>query len=159
MPEAGMQAIVRLEEITGIPGFPARSFIKPGVDISRPTANGTTRPTRQWRWKGDTSSDEIVGHYFVYPIYYDLVADDDEKPALRGGVERITNHILDHNYQLVDVDGKPTRWGWWAPDLIWNDADETGLRALHMLSHLRVAHSHDRRPAASRRSTRPRTTS
>ena len=28
----GMQAIMRLEEITGIPGFPARSFIKTGVD-------------------------------------------------------------------------------------------------------------------------------
>jgi hypothetical protein len=29
---AGMQAIRRLESITGIPGFPARSFIKVGVD-------------------------------------------------------------------------------------------------------------------------------
>jgi hypothetical protein len=40
----------------------------------------------------------------------------------------------------VDLDGKPTRWGWWAPDEIWAEADETGLRALHILSHLRVAH-------------------
>ena len=54
-------------------------------------------------------------------------------------IDRITNHILDHGYQLVDVDGKRTRWGWWAPDLIWDDPDETGLRALHILSHLRVA--------------------
>ena len=135
----GMQAIVRLEEITGIPGFPARSFIKPGVDIQPTDGEWHDTPDKQWRWKGDTSSDEIVGHYFVYPIYYDLVAAEDEKPALRGVVDRITNHILDHGYQLVDVDGKPTRWGWWAPDQIWNDADETGLRALHILAHLRVA--------------------
>ena len=28
----GMNALLRLEAITGIPGFPARSFIKAGVD-------------------------------------------------------------------------------------------------------------------------------
>ena len=138
----GMNALIRLEAITGIPGFPARSFIKvraPGRTCSRRTANGTTRRTKQWRWKGDTSSDEIVGHYFVYPIYYDLVADEAEKPALRAVIDRITNHILDNNYQLVGPGGKRTRWGWWGPAAIWEDPDETGLRALHMLSHLRVA--------------------
>ena len=135
----GMQALMRLESITGIPGFPARSFIKKGVDEQ--PSDGEWHDTKDgvWRWKGDTSSDEIVGHYFVYPIYHDLVADDSEKVALRGVIDRITNHILDHGYHLVDVDGKPTRWGWWAPNEIWEDPDETGLRALHMVSHLQVA--------------------
>jgi hypothetical protein len=135
----GMQAIVRLEAITGIPGFPARSFIKVGEDVQPRDGEWHDTPDRQWRWKGDTSSDEIVGHYFVYPLYHDLVATEDEKPALRAVIDRITNHILDNDYQLIDVDGKRTRWGWWAPDAIWEDPDETGLRALHMLSHLRVA--------------------
>jgi hypothetical protein len=135
----GMQAIMRLEAITGIPGFPARSFIKGGEDIQPREGEWHDTPDKAWRWKGDTSSDEIVGHYFVYPIYYDLVADDAEKPALRAAIERITNHILDNHYQLVDVDGQRTRWGWWGPDAIWEDPDETGLRALHILSHLRVA--------------------
>ena len=142
----GMQAIVRLEEITGIPGFPARSFIKPGVDAQPADGEWHDTPDKQWRWKGDTSSDEIVGHYFVYPIYYDLVATDGEKPALRGVIDRITNHILDHGYQLADVDGQRTRWGWWSPDLIWDDPDELGLRALHILSHLRVALSMTENP-------------
>jgi hypothetical protein len=135
----GMDAIVRLEQITGIPGFPARSFIRKGVDIQPSDGEWHDTPDGQWRWKGDTSSDEIVGHYFVYPIYYDLVAADDEKETLRAVIDRITNHILDHDYQLVDVDGQRTRWGWWTPELIWDDADETGLRALHILAHLRVA--------------------
>jgi hypothetical protein len=135
----GMNAIVRLEAITGIPGFPARSFIKVGADVQPPDGEWHDTPDRQWRWKGDTSSDEIVGHYFVYPIYYDLVADDSEKVALRAVIERITNHILDHDYQLVGPGGKRTRWGWWGPAAIWEDPDETGLRALHILSHLRVA--------------------
>jgi hypothetical protein len=135
----GMQAIIRLEAITGIPGFPARSFIKVGEDIQPRDGEWHDTADKAWRWKGDTSSDEIVGHYFVYPIYYDLLADDGEKPALRAAIERITNHILDNRYQLIDVDGQRTRWGWWGPDAIWGDPDETGLRALHILSHLRVA--------------------
>jgi hypothetical protein len=135
----GMQAIMRLEAITGRPGFPARSFIRTGVDVQTTDGEWHDTPDKQWRWKGDTSSDEIVGHYFIYPIYHDLVADAAEKPALQGVIERITNHILDNNYQLIDVDGQATRWGWWGPDKIWADPDETGLRALHMLSHLRVA--------------------
>ena len=135
----GMQAIMRLETITGIPGFPARSVVKVGEDIQPKDGEWHDASDKEWRWKGDTSSDEIVGHYFIYPIYHDLVASDEEKPALRSVVDRMTNHVLDHGYQLVDVDGQKTRWGWWGPDLIWEDPDETGLRALHMLSHLRVA--------------------
>ncbi len=135
----GMQAIVRLESITGIPGFPARSFIKTGVDAQPADGEWHDTPDKAWRWKGDTSSDEIVGHYFVYPIYFDLAADDAEKPALSAALDRITNHILDHGYQLIDADGRRTRWGFWGPDAIWEDPDETGLRALHILSHLRVA--------------------
>lgn len=135
----GMQAVMRLEAITGIPGFPARSFIKVGEDLQPKDGEWHDTPDKAWRWKGDTSSDEIVGHYFAYPIYHDLVADESEKPALRAVIDRITNHILDNHYQLVDVDGKRTRWGWWGPEAIWEDPDETGLRALHILAHLRVA--------------------
>jgi hypothetical protein len=137
--QQGMRAILRLEEITGIPGFPARSFIRKGVDIQPQDGEWHDTPDGQWRWKGDTSSDEIVGNYFVYPIYYDLVADEDEKRLLAAALDRITNHILDHGYQLIDVDGKRTRWGWWGPESIWEDADEMGLRALHILAHLRTA--------------------
>ncbi len=135
----GMNALMRLEEISGNPGFPARSFIKVGVDVQPKDGEWHDTPDKLWRWKGDTSSDEIVGHYFIYPLYFDLVADESEKPKLIGVIDRITNHILDHNYQLVDLDGKRTMWGFWGPDQIWDDPDEVGLRALHILAHLRVA--------------------
>jgi hypothetical protein len=135
----GMQAVMRLEAITGIPGFPARSFIKVGEETQPAHGEWHDTPDKAWRWKGDTSSDEIAGHYFVYPLYYDLVAAEDEKPLLRRAIDRITNHILDNKYQLIDVDGERTRWGWWGPDAIWEDPDETGLRALLILSHVKVA--------------------
>ncbi len=135
----GFEAMLRLEEITGIPGFHARSFIKVGDDVQPQDGEWHDTADGKWRWKGDTSSDEIVGHYFGYAVYYDLVADDAEKQKIRGVVARTTDHILNNNYQLIDVDGKRTRWGWWGPEEIWADPDETGLRALHILSHLRVA--------------------
>ena len=54
-----MRALVRLEGITGIPGFFARSFKSvneppPGGGEWHPTPDG------KWLWKGDTSSDEAV---------------------------------------------------------------------------------------------------
>jgi hypothetical protein len=135
----GFEAMLRLEEITGIPGFHARSFIKVGEDVQPQDGEWRDTADGKWRWKGDTSSDEIVGHYFGYAVYYDLVADEAEKQKIRGVVTRMTDHILNNNYQLIDVDGKRTRWGWWGPEEIWADPDETGLRALHILSHLRAA--------------------
>jgi hypothetical protein len=136
----GFEAILRLEEITGIPGFHARSFIRIGEDIQPKDGEWHDTPDGKWRWKGDTSSDEIVGLYFGYAVYYDLVADEEEKRKIRGVVTRMTDHILNNNYQLIDTDGKRTLWGWWGPEEIWADPDETGLRALHILSHLRAAH-------------------
>ncbi len=138
--KVGLEAMLRLEQITGISGFHARSIIKIGEDIQPKDGEWHTTADGLWRWKGDTSSDEIVGHYFGYAIYYDLVADEAEKQKIRGVVTRMTDHILNNNYQLIDVDGKRTRWGWWAPEDIWEDPDETGLRALHLLAHLRTAH-------------------
>ncbi|MFN7999919.1 MAG: hypothetical protein U0X75_02760 [Acidobacteriota bacterium] len=138
--KVGLAAMLRLEQITGISGFHARSIIKIGEDIQPKDGEWHTTADGQWRWKGDTSSDEIVGHYFGYAVYYDLVADATEKEKIRGVVTRMTDHILNNNYQLIDTDGKRTRWGWWAPEDIWEDPDETGLRALHMLAHLRTAH-------------------
>lgn len=138
--KVGLEAMLRLEQITGISGFHARSIIKIGEDIQPKDGEWHTMADGQWRWKGDTSSDEIVGHYFGYAVYYDLVADEAEKQKIRGVVTRMTDHILNNNYQLIDVDGKRTRWGWWAPEDIWEDPDETGLRALHMLAHLKTAY-------------------
>ena len=153
---AGMQALMRLEAITGIPGFPARSFIKKGVDEQ--PSDGEWHDTQDgvWRWKGDTSSDEIVGHYFVYPIYHDLVADDSEKVALRGVIDRITNHILDTGItsstwmasRRAGAGGRRTRSG--------KTRTKPGCARCTCVSHLQVAiHSRARRRIA--RSIRRRT--
>jgi hypothetical protein len=97
----------------------------------------------KWYWKCDTSSDELDGHYFCYAAYYDLVAQtDDEKRAAREVIAAVTDHLLEHDFNLVDHDGKPTRWGVFGPKSLNLDprwAGARGLNSLAILSYLRVA--------------------
>ena len=144
-----MQALLRLETITGISGFPARAI----CHVDEPQfAQRSLRSDSEWHespvekgwyWKGETSSDELDGHYFGWYVFYELAANEQEKLAVRAVVKRVTDHILDHGYSLVDIDGKPTTWGYWSPEKLNDDPvwwPERGLNSLEMLSHLKVAY-------------------
>ena len=97
----------------------------------------------KWYWKSDTSSDELDGHYFFYPLYYDLVADTkEEKERVREVVRDLTDHLIEHDYCLIDHDGKPTRWAAYGPKWLNHGANwwaERGLKSLSILSYLAVA--------------------
>ncbi len=97
----------------------------------------------QWYWKGDTSSDELDGHYFLYAQYYELCAETPEEKARVAEVVRgLTDHLLEHGYVLVDVDGTATRWGVYDPRSLNLDPRwwwERGLNSLSLLSYLAVA--------------------
>lgn len=97
----------------------------------------------QWYWKTDTSSDELDGHYFFYGLYYDLVAKtEEERSAVRAHVAALTDHLVSHNFQLVDHDGKPTRWSIFNPEEMNMNRDwwqERGMNSLSMLAYLKVA--------------------
>ena len=93
-------------------------------------------------FKGDTSSDEIAGHYLAWFVSHRLVADEEEQKAIADACRAVTDHILDHDYTLVGPDGKRTSWGVWTPAVLNEDpewAGERGLGSLEILSHLRVA--------------------
>jgi len=53
--------------------------------------------------------------------------------------KRIMDHILEHGYTLVDLDGQPTTWGWWAPEKLLKEPDERALNSLQLLSFLKTA--------------------
>jgi hypothetical protein len=60
----------------------------------------------RWYWKADTSSDELDGHYFFYPLYFDFCADTDaEKERVREVVRDATDHLITHGFTLTDHDG------------------------------------------------------
>jgi hypothetical protein len=137
-----LEALMFQERITEIPGFVARSFVPIDDDPVKYGGEWHRSTDGKWWWKGDTSSDELDGHYFAYAVYYDLCADEAEREEIRGYVSRITDHILDHGYNYVGPPGKPTTWGVWAPEKLNHDLewiDDRGLNSLEMLSHLKVA--------------------
>ena len=132
------EAVLFLEEVTGKHGFPARSYIRKGEPM--PT-DGQWHWTEdgQYYWKGDTSSDEIVGHMFLYSIATDLLPDTELKKHIAETTARIMNHILDHGYYLVDVTGKPTLWGRWSPEYFKVEKGDSTLNSLELLSFLKSA--------------------
>ncbi|GMV99320.1 MAG: hypothetical protein AMXMBFR84_04590 [Candidatus Hydrogenedentota bacterium] len=159
-------ALEFLRTVTGMPGFIARTVIpvewarmadpnetfdereradrlagdprfKPVEDRWRLSADG------KWRWKGDTSSDEITGHFYGYLTYFNLAADAGEKDRVRNHVRLVMDYIIDGGYMLLDKDGKHTRWGVWAPDKLNHDPDwrpERGINAAEILSFLKVTY-------------------
>lgn len=97
----------------------------------------------KWLWKGDTSSDEMCGHVFGYYFYYELVADEPEKVVIRKHVAKIVDYLIAHNFNFVDVDGKPTRWSVWSPDQLNHDPEwipDKSQNSMEMLGFLKLAH-------------------
>lgn len=104
-----------LNDVTGIHGLFARSATPPGepCPTSWPWHNSTAMPG--YCFKGDASSDELVGHAMAYPLYAMLV---DNVTHASGGQSvavdlllNITTYIIHNNFTLVDVTGFPTTWG------------------------------------------------
>lgn len=139
--QRAFNAIVRLETITPIKGFYARSFKSKNEP---PPHGGEWHPTPdgEWVWKGDTSSDESVGHYYAHSVYYDLVANDAEKQQIRSLVAGMTDYLMANDYDMPDLDGKPTRWGQWSERYYKTQEGqyEKALRSLELLSFLKVTH-------------------
>ncbi len=165
---AAFEAVAFLSEVTqggshpAPPGFPARTILP--TSGRNPNDHDTPEHDRnnrkrdplwkvidprwpksadgKWYWKSDTSSDELDGHFFLYAQYYDLVAETEaEKARVREVVLRITDHLIEHGFQLIDHDGRPTRWARFSPEdlnggLYWA---ERGLNSLSILSYLKVA--------------------
>ncbi|HID57386.1 TPA: hypothetical protein EYP37_12700, partial [Candidatus Poribacteria bacterium] len=139
-----LRALAFLEEVTPIPGFVARAARR--VDEPRSRKSGGEwhlSEDGKWEWKGDTSSDEIVGHFFGYSVCWDLAADEEDKSLIREKIAKITDHIIENGFVLRDVDGERTQWGVWSPELL--NGDEywrygRGLNSLEILSHLKTAY-------------------
>ncbi len=139
------EALERLETVSGISGYPARSYALATDSVKQSRSphpkNWHPSPDGKWQWLDDTSSDEIVGHIFTIALFHDLVADDLQKERSVSLIERILNHIIDNDFQLIDFDGKPTRWGIWNPDSLNHSKNwmyERGLNSLQILSHLKT---------------------
>lgn len=140
-----LKAMIKLTTISGKEGFTARALRYKGehefqnaknIDEWHLLENG------EIEWLGETSSDEITGHFFAYSTFYDLCANEEEKKEIAGVVDKIMNHIIDNNFKLVDVDGKPTTWANWNPNDLNNNHKwiyEKGTNSLEISAFLKTA--------------------
>lgn len=150
-----MNALLDLVRLTGVPGFPARTVVRKDEEVHgyNPAETvripGGTAPLwfpspvdRSIICKGDTSSDELDGHYFAWYVYYEHVADEHERAEIRSIVRAVTSNLLDHDYTLVGPTGYHTRWGVFGPQFLNDDPtwfEERGLNSAEMLCYLKVA--------------------
>ena len=137
-----------LEAITGIPGLPARAIWVKGERGHKSEATSGGYPAKwnqaadpRFEWKGDTSSDEICSHFHSVSLFVDLAALGGEGPEARKHLARIASHLLEHHWQLIDVGGKPTRWGRWDPPYFNTEEGraDRGLQSLEILSFMKCA--------------------
>lgn len=139
-------AMIKLTKVSGIKGFTARAIRYPDERDYGTGARQEWHITKdsegnELEWLGETSSDEMVGHFYCYANYYDLVADEKEKELISSVVSEILDHILDNNYRLIDADSLPTTWANWDPELLNNDnkwINEKGTNSLQILTFLQV---------------------
>lgn len=140
----GMNALLLLTKISGLPGFTARAVRYPG---ERGYGDGDKEwalsPDGSCEWKGETSSDEMTGHFFGFSVYYDLCADEKEKEEIRAALCGIMDHIIRNNYRLIDRDGLPTTWANWNPQMLNFDDKwffERGINSLELMAFLKVSY-------------------
>ncbi|MBI4558420.1 MAG: hypothetical protein HY706_12635 [Candidatus Hydrogenedentes bacterium] len=146
--KTGMDALYLLQIVTGIKGLVARSVIgvdEPYAKQAATQAEWHKTADGKYMWRDDVSSDQIDGHYLAFYTYYEHIARHDpaEREQLERQIRQVTDYIVDHNYQIIDWDGERTLWGWYDPERLNNQPRhylESGLYALMILSHLKVAY-------------------
>lgn len=109
-----INALLFLRKVTGQPGFFARAAVHKSEGFDFKIVGGEWHRSAvypDWFWKGDTSFDELIGHFFAYGVFYDFAANSEEKKEILRQVNAITDHLLANKFCLIDADGQPTKWG------------------------------------------------
>jgi len=137
------EAMERLSYINSLKGFPSRSFERSGYKLAD---KSRWRPAedRTWDWKATTSSDEIVGHFFVYSIFAEVIPDKKWRDRAITLMDSIMNHIVRNDWYLIDYDGKPTLWGKWHPDYVNQFPKQVGdrrLNSIEIIAFLQTAYN------------------
>ncbi|MBX2952698.1 MAG: hypothetical protein KF870_09340 [Leadbetterella sp.] len=127
-----LDAMERLYSINPVPGFPARSFERSGYITSLADPDRwQSAPHPEWSWKATTSSDEAIGHMFVFGVLAELVDDAPIRSKAILLMDTLMSHILKNDLYLVDHDGKPTLWGKWNPAYVNGFPENVGDRKLN----------------------------
>ncbi len=145
-----LDAMERLYSINPIAGFPARSFERSGFiqQLADPD-RWQHSPNKEWDWKATTSSDEAIGHIFVYGAMAELIKDPELKKRAVALIDTLMGHIVRNDLYLIDYDGKPTAWGRWNPSYVNAFPTNVGDRKLNssnIIAMLQTAYYFTKKP-------------
>lgn len=97
-------------------------------------------------YRGDTSQDELIGHFFLYKVAYDILDDNDPHEAevkriISYTMDRIAKHVSDNSYMMVDGSGQPDTWAKFNREFFSHSQQMGGgpLSSLVVLSLFKVA--------------------
>lgn len=117
--ERSARALIRMVRVSGKPGLLVRGYMDPEMsDRFRLTADHSeyTYVTPDGKFVGlDTSIDQLIGAMQGFHYAYRYVADDELKKEIAEVVTEILDHIMEHDYTIENLDGKPTTWGVFTP--------------------------------------------
>lgn len=137
-----LDAMERLYTVNSLKGFPSRSYERRGYAIAD-TQVWKHAENPEWDWKSTTSSDEAIGHMFVFGAIAELI----DEPAIKNKAIRLMDalmqHIVDHDMYLIDWNGKPTTWGKWNPAYVNSIPTSVGDRKINssnIISMLQTAY-------------------
>lgn len=112
-----LDAMERLYSVNPVKGFPARSFERKGFAL-HDKDKWIAAPHPEWEWKSTTSSDEAIGHIFVFGVMAELIDDADIRNRSIALIDSLMQHIVDNDFYMIDWDGKPTLWAKWNPEYV-----------------------------------------
>jgi hypothetical protein len=124
-----LDAMERLYTINPVPGFPSRSFERRGYKYDSEPWRRAGDP--EWDWKSTTSSDEAIGHIFVYGVIAELVDVPELHTQAVSLIDTLMSHIVKNDFYLVDWNGKPTLWGRWNPEYVNARPEMVGDRKIN----------------------------
>ena len=130
-----LNALHLLCAVSGTPGVPARAAWPKGKSLDD---DGIWRDSSCGRyvWRGDVSTDQVAGIMFGFAFAYYRIADKTTRENIARDATAIVDRVLNHDLRIVDVDGKPTRWGRYDPRYV---SKTEKMNALLWLQALKVA--------------------
>jgi photosystem II stability/assembly factor-like uncharacterized protein len=138
------EAIYRCQLVTGVPGLQARGYVHghgPSYE-----ERGDANHSNDWyqgegeysnyRWRGSPSHHNYSGGAYAFGIYYDLVAEGEQKDRAREAIDALVGYWADQpNFVIRKRDGSMS-----APILGFTDGKTPNTRIIMAASALRTAH-------------------
>jgi hypothetical protein len=128
------EAMERLNQISGIQGLFGRTFERSGYHefkeeyrdyVENYWYEGYNNQVSwqkagdpEWNWRATASSDQTVGQMFALMLIAEYIDDEAWRQRAITLLDNLMTYIVENNFMLIDVNGKPSLWGRWNPEYV-----------------------------------------